>query len=254
MTREKAKRLRSEAMFQSVRESGKVEPQDRFSYLVNRASTLYFNALLRAAGTQTLVVGCATGTVTPLAKRGFKTIGIDICSDAIAKLNLDIERKGLQDLAEARVMDAEETDFPPASFDLICCSGVLHHLDIRNALKEWVRLLSSAGRLVLLEPMQWNPFAAVYRAMTPDQRTADEHPLRPMDIALVKRHFGDVRITPVNLTTPLSAIFAYTAGTRVLREASATLLRGLDAIIFKMIPPSRYVAWSVLIEGRNPRN
>lgn len=52
-----------------------------------------------------------------------------------------------------RVLNIENLDLEPQSFDLIMCSHVLEHVDDRKALLEMHRVLADDGRLVLLVPL-----------------------------------------------------------------------------------------------------
>jgi SAM-dependent methyltransferase len=72
--------------------------------------------------------------------------GIDISPEAIA---LCRERN----LGDVRVMDAQQPDFPPASFDIITASDVLEHLpDAPRAVAAWRQLLRPGGTMMVFVP------------------------------------------------------------------------------------------------------
>lgn len=50
-----------------------------------------------------------------------------------------------------RKMDAASLEFPDASFDLVCISNSLHHLDPEPVLSEMLRVLRKGGHLLLSE-------------------------------------------------------------------------------------------------------
>ena len=50
-------------------------------------------------------------------------------------------------------MDAEHTNFPDNSFDVVTGSAILHHLNIENCYQELHRILKKDGHAVFKEPM-----------------------------------------------------------------------------------------------------
>ncbi len=246
-------RLKSEAEFQNQRVLGGAEARDRFYYLSNRALEDYQRTLEDVAGQDVLVAGCSEGGVTPLARRGARVTGIDIASEAITRLTAGIEREGLQDLASAKLMNAEDLTFPDNSFDLICCTGVVHHLDIERTMPSWVRVLRPGGRVSMNEPMAWHPAVAAYRALTPSMRTPDEHPLTPKDIKIFRRYFEEVTVRGYVLTSLLSLPFALRPQLSILKQVSLGALERLDDSLVKRIPQLAYFCWTAVIELSHPK-
>ena len=95
-----------------------------------------------------LEIGCSGGPfLRQLRDCGYSRLtGIDISPEAIAlcrESNLD----------DVRVMDAQQPDLPPASYDVITASDVLEHLaDAPRALAAWHQLLRPGGTLVVFVP------------------------------------------------------------------------------------------------------
>lgn len=95
-----------------------------------------------------LEIGCSGGPLMEqLHDAGYRKLtGIDLSPEAIA---LCRERN----LGDVRVMDAQQPDFPPASFDVITASDVLEHLaDARRAVTAWHGLLRPGGTMVVFVP------------------------------------------------------------------------------------------------------
>lgn len=95
-----------------------------------------------------LEIGCSGGPLLgQLRDSGYTHLtGIDISPEAIA---LCRERN----LGDVRVMDAQQPDFPAASFDVITASDVLEHLaDAPRAVAAWHQLLRPGGTLIVFVP------------------------------------------------------------------------------------------------------
>ncbi|MGE0769735.1 MAG: class I SAM-dependent methyltransferase [Hyphomicrobiaceae bacterium] len=249
-------RLGAEAEFQNARiraQSDAGEPRDKFYYLLERAFAAYDQAIGEVAGKDVLVIGCSDVGVLPLARRGARVFGIDIADEVIDKLRASIAAEGLEDSAQVAVMDAEDIDLSRGRFHIVVCSGVLHHLNVERAAKSFQRVLRPDGRVVMLEPMAWNPPAAVYRLLTPSMRTPFEHPLTPRDIHLLRRSFGNVMFQGFAMLSFLSLPFAYIRPLHWATRPVQRALEAVDSLLFRLVPPLRYLAWASVIVCTNPR-
>lgn len=253
-----AERLRSEAEFQNERvqraAAGEAEARDSFYYLADSAKRCYEQAIERVAGQVVLVVGCSEGGVAPLVRRGARHVdGIDIAADAIIRHAERLQAEGLAERARLQVMNGEALTFPSNSFDLICCTGVLHHLDVAKAAESWSRCLRHHGRAVVLEPMAWHPAIALYRLLTPSMRTPDEHPLTPRHIRQLRERFGHVEIKAFVLFSILSMAFGSSAQLRNLRESVHAALERIDRILLRVMPFLSYFCWTAVLVLEEPR-
>ncbi len=252
-------RLRKEAAFQNSRTVGETERyearRDKFYYLVDSARADYTDVVSRfSKGRDVVVVGCAEGGVTSLVRLGAgRVLGVDIADEAIAKLNQSIDKEGLSDKASAIVCDAESLDLSDNSYDVICCSGVLHHLDIERAMVSWSRVLRSDGRVVMMEPFALNPLIYLYRLVTPGMRSDDEHPLLPRDIKLLKKHFTRVEVTGYVLTSLFSMVFSYIPGLSSARDRVCSILERFDRVILRVMPGLQYFCWTSVIVLEEPK-
>ena len=252
-------RLAAEAEFQNKRAMGEMddfeERRDKFYFLADTARREYnqrINELIQDS--KVVVVGCAEGGVTPLSRAGAKyVLGIDISDEAIRKLNSAIKDEGLADKAKAIVDNAEDLTLEEGSQDLICCTGVLHHLDIEESMKSWSRVLGPDGKVIMMEPMAYNPLIAGYRAITPAMRTDDEHPLVPSDIRTMKKYFNKVHVRGYVLTSLASAVFSYVPFLGGLRSVTCSALEFVDRGLLAVIPPLRYLCWTSVITLESPK-
>jgi SAM-dependent methyltransferase len=220
-------------------------------YSVVGASRVLYEDLLRArgAGQDVLEYGCGPGSYAFfLAELGASVVGIDISTTAIEQARAAARERGAEGV-EFRQLNAESLDLPDDSFDLVCGTGILHHLDLDRAYAEIVRTLRPGGSAVFIEPLGHNPLINRFRKKTPSLRTEDEHPLRAGDFDLARRYFQEVDWRAFHLLA-LAAI--------PLRRLPAfgTIVRGLDAadrLLFRLVPPLEKHAWQAVLVFAGPR-
>ncbi len=257
MSTEHNQRLLNEARFQDQRvvaaHQGEVEARGKFYFLAQPAFRKYESAFGNVEGKRILVVGCSEGGVLPFARKGARVTGIDISPEAIASLDRRIEDEGLAHLADAYVMDAHDPEFDARTFDIICCTGVLHHLETERAIQAWKRILKSDGQVIMLEPMAWNPVVALYRILTPSMRTPDEHPLKPVDFRSMDRAFGSVVTHAYVLSSVLALGWLIVPDFWNIRRRTAAALGKLDGLLLRAVPSLKYFCWTAVIELRAPR-
>jgi SAM-dependent methyltransferase len=146
------------------------------------------------------------------------------------------------------VMNVEVLDLPDASVDLVCASGVLHHLDYERTYAELARVLRDDGEVLFLEPLAHNPLIEWYRRRTPHERSEDEHPLRTEDVEIARRWFHDVDAEFHDLTA-LAAAFVPPSWTPHV----APVLQRFDDWLFRRVPRLRRYAWVVVLRAGRPR-
>ena len=175
---------------------------------------------------------------------GYKVSAIDISSEAINRLLNALTARGVAGV-EGRQMDAHSLKFPDAHFDVVFGRGILHHLEFEQAAREIHRVLKPGGVAVFIEPRAENPLISAYRALTPDKRTIDEHPLTENDIDILRRHFSRVSIANYFLFS-LAAISARSfLGTTYGGMLKMTM--ALDEFLFRRLPFLQKYAWIALI-------
>jgi ubiquinone/menaquinone biosynthesis C-methylase UbiE len=102
-------------------------------------------------GERVLDVGCGRGAVLfPAVERvtaAGSVTGIDLAPGMVELVGADARARGLGNV-HVEVMDAQETDLPAASYDVVASSLVIFFLpDPHAALRRWRELLVEGGRL-----------------------------------------------------------------------------------------------------------
>jgi ubiquinone/menaquinone biosynthesis C-methylase UbiE len=84
-----------------------------------------------------------------LARLGAQVTGVDLSTNSIEVAQRHFELEGIR--AELRVANAEQLDFPDASFGVVYSFGVLHHTpNLQAALDEVHRVLRPGGKAFLM--------------------------------------------------------------------------------------------------------
>jgi ubiquinone/menaquinone biosynthesis C-methylase UbiE len=198
-------------------------------------------------GKKLLEYGCGSGSGSvQWLEFGAELTGIDISPEGIKAAQEAIAKTKYK--AEYFVMNAEDLTFEDNYFDVIVGSAIIHHLILDAAYKELARVLKKDGHLILSEPLGHNPIINLYRKLTPQMRTVDEHPLLMKDLDLLKKYFQNVEIEYFSLTTIMAVPFRNSKA----YEPVSNFFRKIDELIFK-IPFMRKFAWYIIINASNPK-
>ncbi|MEJ1175879.1 class I SAM-dependent methyltransferase [Agrobacterium sp. CMT1] len=103
------------------------------------------------AGRDILEIGVGTGLVLPLYPPASNVTGIDISADMLRKAKTKAAGGSLPHVKALHVMDACETTFPDASFDVISLPFVITLIpDTGRLLSECARVLKPRGEIVIV--------------------------------------------------------------------------------------------------------
>lgn len=194
-------------------------------------------------GRKILEYGCGPGSQAfSLSSLGASVTAIDLSDIAINLATKKAKEENLE--IDFFVMNAESLEFKDNTFDKVCGSGILHHLDLEKAYSEIQRVLKKNGTAIFFEPLGHNPIINFYRNRTPQLRTEDEHPLLVKDIQLAKKFFSDVNVHYFHLTSIVASFVPFIP----IRKTVSKFLDGLDNMLFKIFPSLKRYAWIIVIE------
>ncbi|MBU4480622.1 class I SAM-dependent methyltransferase [Patescibacteria group bacterium] len=219
-------------------------------YKITNCSRKYYEKYLfsNCCDKKVLEYGCGTGSYAfNLAKHGATVLGIDISEIGIKMAKVKSKKTNLKNVSFL-VMDAESLQIEDNFFDIICGSGILHHLNLNKSLNEIVRVLKPNGKAIFIEPLGLNPFINFYRYLTPAMRTKNEHPLKTKDLKLIKNYFSHVNYKFFHLSSLLAVPFCN------YRKFSSMLilLDKFDQKLFRYIPFIKLMSWQVVITLKEP--
>ncbi|MEM7758543.1 MAG: class I SAM-dependent methyltransferase [Cyanobacteria bacterium P01_A01_bin.40] len=202
-----------------------------------------------AQGAKVIEYGCGTGSYAfKLAKHGAESVtGIDISPVAIEQAIATAVAQGVAQKTSFKIMNAENLELAPDDYDLVCGSGILHHLDLNLAINSITKVLKPDGKAIFLEPLGHNILINLYRRLTPSIRSADEHPLLDRDLAFLRQHFHFSNIQYFYFTSLAASFMVGKPGfSKVLK-----FLELVDSALLRL-PLIKKQAWLVLIELSEP--
>ncbi|GBQ94987.1 phosphatidylethanolamine N-methyltransferase [Acetobacter nitrogenifigens DSM 23921 = NBRC 105050] len=151
-------------------------------------------------GERVLEVGVGTGLALPHYVPGKRITGIDLSSDMLARARERVRRERLNNVEMLLEMDAEDTRFPDASFDIAVAmfvASVVPHP--RRLLKELKRVVRPGGHILFV-----NHFlapnglrGAVERGMARASHSLGWHPDFAMEALLPPEDIRRARIEAV---------------------------------------------------------
>lgn len=200
-----------------------------------------------AASRYVLDYACGSGPMSlRFAKAGAAlVVGIDISEVSIREAVRIAEEQGVSHNTRFLQRDCEATGLPDSSFDVILCSGMLHHLNLERAFPELSRVLKPGGRILCVEALNYNPAIKLYRRLTPEHRTAWEakHILSLREVRYAKRWFDVQGMRFFCMASPLATLLP--AGKA--RAAGLALGHAIDSVLTR-IPLIRLWSWQFAFE------
>jgi phosphatidylethanolamine/phosphatidyl-N-methylethanolamine N-methyltransferase len=151
-------------------------------------------------GGRVLEVGVGTGLALPAYASGKRVTGIDLSREMLSKARERVEKLRLTNVDALLEMDAEQTSFPDASFDIAVAMFVASVVpNPRRLLVELQRVVKPGGHILFI-----NHFAAergprwwVEWALAPASRRLGWHPDFAMGALLSPQQRAAARIVPM---------------------------------------------------------
>lgn len=199
-------------------------------------------ALADVDGRRLLDLGCGHGMASvTLARSGARVTACDLSLGYVRETARRADANGVS--LHPVVCDGERLPFADGVFDRIWGNAILHHFDLRVAGPELRRVLVPGGIAVFCEPWSGNRWLDLARrrlSYPGKQRTPDERPLGPRDLATLRAVFPDLRVEGHQLLSMVA---------RVIRRPR--LISGLawcDRVLLERLPRwQRYCRYVVII-------
>lgn len=190
---------------------------------------------------------CGNGQSAIVAARAGAelAVGIDISRVSIENARQLAAKEGLSHNTFFVQADCENTLLPADSFDFALCCGMLHHLDLNQAIPELRRILKPGGMCLAEEALNYNPAIWLYRRFTPHLRTDWEkrHILSLGDVGFIRRFLDVKNIRYWHLAALLATPFRNGAFFSKALDAG----NAIDSIALR-VWPIRLMAWMFTFE------
>jgi phosphatidylethanolamine/phosphatidyl-N-methylethanolamine N-methyltransferase len=117
---------------------------------VFRRGRLEAVAAAEKIGGRILEVGVGTGLSLPSYSSGTRIVGVDISEPMLDRARLRVQQERLAHVESIAVGDAENLDFPTASFDVVVAQYVVTAVpNPERALDEFVRVVRPGGEIII---------------------------------------------------------------------------------------------------------
>jgi len=193
--------------------------------------------------------GCGCGiTSVRFAKIGYEVNGFDISENNIEVGNNLAKKYGFEKQINLSLQIAEQLDYPPNHFDIIIGFDILHHVDIKMAIPECLRVLKSNGIAIFREPVEvpildYVRNTKIVKYIVPNEKnftpgihiTDDERKLTKCDIDIIKNIFGGIEEDRFTFISRFDRFLRKYYGQR------SSPLEIIDYIIFKILPFTKYL-------------
>jgi 2-polyprenyl-3-methyl-5-hydroxy-6-metoxy-1,4-benzoquinol methylase len=160
-------------------------------------------------GMTVLELGCGTGSFTrELARAGADVVAIDVSPELLEIARANCSAPNIQ----YQIQNAYALSYSEDVFDSVVGSSVLHHLEVKDALRDIYRVLKPGGAIYFTEPNMLNPQVAIQKNIpwikqklgdSPDETAFFRWPLRGL---LEKTGYRDVRIDPFDFLHPKTPV------------------------------------------------
>lgn len=158
------------------------------------------------AGKKLLDIGCGAGeTSVYMAMRGADVTASDISGEMLKVAEQLAAHHGAKLRTQQCV--AEQLPFADGEFDIVFGNGILHHVEVEQAVKEIKRVLKVGGKAVFIEPLAYNPAIWAYRIFASGVRTPTEKPFYWKQFRTIEDIFGNLHHREFWFTT--LSVFLY---------------------------------------------
>ncbi|MFQ5850249.1 MAG: class I SAM-dependent methyltransferase [Candidatus Binatia bacterium] len=154
---------------------------------------VYRTTVDNATGGLALDVGCGTGKHSVnLARRGFRTVAIDLSLKAVMVAKEHAESENVR--VYFVVADAENMPFKDDAFDVVFCALILHHFPDMKAISAEIARVAKGYLFALetnaLEPLTFLKFNVVNPILKPKFMTPNQRALFPKKLKSIFENKG----------------------------------------------------------------
>jgi len=219
-----------------------------FDQIVQQGS-LFLN---QEPGSLVLDMACGEGKETlSFALQGLHVIGVDLSHSQLLNTRQLIEGSTVAEHVHFVQANVEQLPFARNTLPAVYGKAILHHVDIRIAQHEVLRVLKPCGRATFAEPLSDHPLFRLARILTPQWRTLDEHPLTYAELQSFASLFAQSETGTAFLLAPVAYLLRFFPGVNALFGPLYSILQRIDRLLFRYVPILRRIAWYGLVYVHN---
>jgi SAM-dependent methyltransferase len=265
---DRAERLRTELAFQADRAAGIGRLRPTPEHVIARygearswrryPAEFLFAHLKDIRDRDVLDFGCGDGASSViLARLGARVTALDISPALIDVARRRAVLNGVADRIRFLERDLTAAPLPANRFDIVVCSLVLHHVEVRSVVPLIMAALRPGGTALILEPIAFSPWLQWVRDHVPVDKRASpgERPLNEAEVEFVCAQLAAPERTYFNLLGRLRRLFPNRHSTDTghpLTRAGLFLLYSLDRVLLTVLPGLGRYSGTVAIVGRKP--
>ncbi len=204
--------------------------------------------------------GCGAGiTSVRFAKIGYEVSGFDISENNI-EVGGNLARKyGFEQQINLSMQVAEQLKYPSNYFDIIVGFDILHHVDIKMAIPECLRVLKGNGVAIFREPIEvplldYLRNTKLIKYLVPNKKnftpgihiTDDERKLNKSDIDSIRNVFGEIQEDRFTFISRFDRFLRKYYGQR------SSPLEIIDYAIFKILPFTKSLGGDAVFVLKKP--
>ena len=195
-------------------------------------------------GKKILEVGCGTGAQTvEFARQGALVTAIDVSTESVEQASKMARENGVS--ADVLVMNGEQLHFEDGLFDIIYIDAVLMHADPEKVLREASRVCREEGRVLVLEPLQYNPFSLPYRLFFSPYKKTKPHYMTLRKFKAFQKYFRTMQHKEFYFFSVLLFPF-YSRGV----PRMSGVVEAMDTATLRALPFLRHLSWITVVEYR----
>lgn len=162
-------------------------------------------------GKRVLDVGCGDGeNAMLLARLGADVTGIDVSPRSIEVCAERARINGVAGRIRFVCAPLETAELPAASFDIVACQGILHHVipELERVIRRIAGWTRPGGLVLISEPINLMPlFRRLRRYLPPTEHTPGERPLERAELDIIRKYLPDLRMRRFQLLERIERFF-----------------------------------------------